>query len=48
MFVCGGGGLGVEGLWAVSRVGGSARVPRFPAGELQWHFSCGFDFGHCL
>ena len=20
----------------------------YPAGKLQWHFTCGFDFGHCL
>ena len=20
----------------------------YPAGKLQWQFTCGFDFGHCL
>ena len=20
----------------------------YPAGKLQWHFACGFDFGHGL
>ena len=47
---CWGGG----GLWAVSRVEGSAIAlgarpsPSviYPTGKLQWHFTCGFDFRH--
>ena len=39
------------GLWAVK-----SRAPRkralpyevYPAGKLQWHFTCGFDFKHSL
>ena len=43
----------VAGLRSVSRVEGSACVCTSPcgvcpAGELQWHFACGFDFGHSL
>ena len=43
----------VAGLRSVSRVEGSACVCTSPcgvcpAGELQWRFACGFDFGHSL
>ena len=39
-----------EGLWDVSKVESSARAPSEvnPAGKLQWHFTCGFDFRHSL
>ena len=36
------------GLWAVSRVGGSACASPsgvYPVGGLRWRFSCGLDFG---
>ena len=33
-------------LWAVSKIEGSAASGVYPAGEVQWHFSCGFDFRH--
>ena len=40
-------------LWAVSEVENSAHLPAsssevYPAGKLQWHFTCGFDFRHSL
>ena len=48
----GGGGGGVGWLWAVSKVKSSARARLasnfYPAGKLQWHFTCGFDFRQSL
>ena len=43
--------LGV--LLAVSKVESLAQAPAlpsgvYPAGKLQWHFTCGFDFRHSL
>ena len=49
--------LALSGLWgdgwAVSKVESSARVrvspsEVYPAGKLQWHFTCGFDFRYSL
>ena len=38
-------------VWAVSKVDSLAHAPAspsvvYPAGKLQRHFTCGFDFGH--
>ena len=43
----GGGGL-VRSVW--SRELGVRASPSgaYPAGRLQWHFTCGFDFTHGL
>ena len=37
---------GREGLWAVSKFTSPSEV--YPAGKLQWHFNCGFNFRHSL
>ena len=42
---CGGGRGG--GLWGVSKAESSA-CEVYPAGKLQWQFTCGFDFRHSL
>ena len=47
-----GGGGGVGGLWAVSKVESLAESTLpfgvYPAGKFQLHFTCGFDFRHSL
>ena len=49
MYAMFGAGGRVSGVWAVSMVESSARTSPsevYPAGKLQWHFTCGFDFRH--
>ena len=44
---CGGGSA--CGLCPKWELGARASPSEFyPAGKLQWQFTCGFDFGHCL
>ena len=38
----------VGALWAVTKVESSARAKGYPAGKLQRHFTCDFDFRHSL
>ena len=57
VFVCvcvcvcvGGGGWGGLVVCVQSREPGACALPSdvYPAGKLQWHFTCGFDFRHII